>query len=137
MNRLITGVCLWLAAQGLALAGAIDFQDVRLWAAPDHTRVVFDTSGSVTPKKVFPLQNPDRLVIDVPAAQASKVLQTGSKAGGLLKGIRCNDTEDDRDFRFNTDNGDAFCNLCTDIIEMGCCSPNHRSQTDYRIICLL
>ena len=88
MNRLITGVCLWLAVQGLALAGAIDFQDVRLWAAPDHTRVVFDTSGSVTPKKVFPLQNPDRLVIDVPAAQALKGLQTGSKASGLVKGIR-------------------------------------------------
>jgi N-acetylmuramoyl-L-alanine amidase len=73
--------------QGLVLAGAVDFEDVRLWAAPDHTRVVFDTSGAVT-HNIFSLQNPDRLVIDVPAAQASKALQTASKAGGLVKGVR-------------------------------------------------
>ena len=87
MNRLITGGCLWLAVQGLALAGSVDFKNVRLWAAPDHTRVVFDTSGAVS-HHVFSLQNPDRLVIDVPAAQASKALQTGSNASGLVKGIR-------------------------------------------------
>jgi N-acetylmuramoyl-L-alanine amidase len=73
--------------QGLVLAGAVDFEDVRLWAAPDHTRVVFVNSGAVT-HNIFSLQNPDRLVIDVPAAQASKALQTASKAGGLVKGVR-------------------------------------------------
>jgi N-acetylmuramoyl-L-alanine amidase len=80
-------VCLWLAAQGLVLAGSVEFEQVRLWAAPDHTRVVFDTSGAVT-HNVFSLQNPDRLVIDVPAAQASKAVQSGAKAGGLVKGVR-------------------------------------------------
>jgi N-acetylmuramoyl-L-alanine amidase len=88
LNRLITGVCLWLAGQGLVLAGTVDFKDVRLWAAPDHTRVVFDTSGAVTPKKVFSLQNPDRVVIDVPAAQAATVLQSGNNASGLVKAVR-------------------------------------------------
>ncbi|MDH3971892.1 MAG: N-acetylmuramoyl-L-alanine amidase, partial [Gammaproteobacteria bacterium] len=87
MNRLITGGCLWLAVQGMALAGAVNFENVRLWAAPDHTRVVFDTSAAVTPKKVFVLQNPDRLVIDVPAAQAASVL-TSTKAAGLVTGVR-------------------------------------------------
>ena len=87
VNRLITGVCLWLAGQGLVLAGTVEFKNVRLWAAPDHTRVVFDTSSSIT-HKVFTLQNPDRLVIDVPTAQASKALQTGSNAAGLVKGVR-------------------------------------------------
>jgi len=80
-------VCIWLAAQGLALAGAVEFENVRLWAAPDHTRVVFDTSGAVS-HNVFSLNNPDRLVIDVPAARASKALQIGNNSGGLVKGVR-------------------------------------------------
>ena len=86
--RLIAGVCLWLAGQGLVLGGTVDFRDVRLWAAPDHTRVVFDTSGAVTPKKVFSLQNPDRVVIDVPAAQAATGLQASNNASGLVKAVR-------------------------------------------------
>jgi N-acetylmuramoyl-L-alanine amidase len=49
---------------------------------------VFDTSGAVTPKKVFSLQNPDRVVIDVPAAQAATVLQSGNNASGLVKAVR-------------------------------------------------
>ena len=57
---------------------------MRLWAAPDHTRVVFDTSAPVT-HNLFTLQNPDRLVVDVPAAQVAKNLQA---TGGLVKGIR-------------------------------------------------
>lgn len=87
MNRFIAGVCIWLAAQGLVLAGTVEFEQVRLWAAPDHTRVVFDTSGAVT-HNVFTLQNPDRLVIDVPAAQASESLLTDRNTGGLVKGVR-------------------------------------------------
>ncbi len=37
---------------------------VRLWSAPDHTRLVFDTSGPVA-HKIFSLGNPERLVIDL------------------------------------------------------------------------
>ena len=36
---------------------------VRLWTAPDHTRLVFDTTEP-TEHKVFSLTGPDRLVID-------------------------------------------------------------------------
>jgi N-acetylmuramoyl-L-alanine amidase len=71
----------------MALAGAANFENVRLWAAPDHTRVVFDTSAAVTPKKVFTLQNPHRLVIDIPAAQASSAL-TSPRAAGVVTGVR-------------------------------------------------
>lgn len=87
MKRLITGGCLWLLVHGVALAGIVDFEKVRLWAEPDHTRVVFDTSGAVTPAKVFTLQNPDRLVIDIPAAQASSALESAS-ATGLVTRVR-------------------------------------------------
>jgi N-acetylmuramoyl-L-alanine amidase len=44
------------------LAATVD--GVRVWRAPDHTRLVFDLSEAVT-HQVFPLDNPDRLVIDI------------------------------------------------------------------------
>ncbi|MFT8162357.1 AMIN domain-containing protein, partial [Salmonella enterica] len=46
------------------LFAASDVQSVRLWRAPDNTRLVFDLSGPVE-HKIFTLTAPDRLVIDV------------------------------------------------------------------------
>ncbi len=43
---------------------AADIKGVRLWRAPDHTRLVLDLSGGVQ-HKLFTLNNPDRLVIDI------------------------------------------------------------------------
>ncbi len=45
-------------------AMAADIKNVRIWLAPDHTRLVFDLSGPVK-HKVFSLDNPDRLVVDM------------------------------------------------------------------------
>jgi len=45
-----------------SLAATVD--GVRLWRAPDHTRLVFDLSGPVS-HKIFPLDNPPRLVMDI------------------------------------------------------------------------
>lgn len=39
---------------------------VRVWRAPDHTRVVFDLSHAAE-HKIFELSNPSRLVIDIPS----------------------------------------------------------------------
>jgi len=86
VKRFLTGLCLWLAGQGL-VAAAAEFQSVRLWAAPDHTRVVFDSSGPVE-HKLFTLDNPARLVIDIPAARAGDGLRPQSVSGGLVKGVR-------------------------------------------------
>ena len=62
---LIPTLMVVLAGASQALAAAIE--GVRLWRAPDHTRLVFDLSGPVE-HKIFPLSNPDRLVIDIPSA---------------------------------------------------------------------
>lgn len=86
VKRLITGLFVWLAAMS-AVQAATEFKGVRLWAAPDHTRVVFDTSGPVS-HELFSLPNPDRLVIDVKAAAAAETLQTADAVGGLVKGVR-------------------------------------------------
>ena len=52
---------------GMLLAfpvGAVEVHDVRLWRAPDHTRIVFDLSGP-TEHKLIELDSPSRIVLDV------------------------------------------------------------------------
>ena len=94
VKRLLTGLFLWLVVQTTVFAGAVEFQGARLWAAPDHTRVVFDTSGSVA-HKIFSLQNPDRLVIDVKSARVAKSMDTKQVSGGLVKGVRAGQNKKD------------------------------------------
>src|SRR5688572_8653992 len=61
--------CLGLlaAAFGALAAGPVTIKDVRLWAGPDGTRLVFDLSAPAE-HAVFTLDNPDRVVVDIPAA---------------------------------------------------------------------
>ena len=56
-----------------AFASDIEVLDVRLWRAPDHTRVVFDLSAPVS-HSLIELQNPNRLVIDMPNASLRDAL---------------------------------------------------------------
>ncbi|TWC41324.1 N-acetylmuramoyl-L-alanine amidase [Pseudomonas sp. SJZ079] len=53
-----------LAAFAAEVVAASDVRSVRLWRAPDNTRLVFDLSGPVQ-HSVFTLSAPDRIVIDV------------------------------------------------------------------------
>jgi N-acetylmuramoyl-L-alanine amidase len=86
LRNLLAVLSLWLTGQCLA-GEAVDFKSVRLWAAPDNTRVVFDVSGPHA-HKLFTLQNPDRVVIDVPAGRVTSTLKADSVSGGLIKGVR-------------------------------------------------
>ncbi len=67
-----------LALLGLLAAGqlqAAQVQAMRLWVAPDHTRIVFDLDSPVN-YRLITLSNPDRLVIDLDqAAMAADVKQ--------------------------------------------------------------
>lgn len=57
-----------------AWAGQVELKEVRVWTAPDNTRVVFDLSGAVD-FHVFTLSHPTRVVVDmVDTRSASKVL---------------------------------------------------------------
>lgn len=51
-----------LYATNLSYAANID--EVRMWRAPDHTRLVFDLSAEVS-YNLFTLDNPHRVVIDI------------------------------------------------------------------------
>ncbi len=72
-------------------AAAAEVQTVRLWQAPDHTRLVFDLSGPAT-HKIFPLPNPDRLVLDIPATTMKASLAAleleGSPVTSIRSGVR-------------------------------------------------
>jgi len=83
---LLTTLSLLLAGQCLA-GSAVDIQGVRLWAAPDNTRIVFDISGSHR-HKLFSLENPERVVIDVQDGRIGTTLRNQALAGGLVKGLR-------------------------------------------------
>ncbi|MDT0617737.1 N-acetylmuramoyl-L-alanine amidase [Salinisphaera sp. P385] len=62
-------------------------QDVRVWAAPDRTRVVFDLTGPFK-HDMFRLENPDRLVVDVPDARRAEALAKDFEGKGFVRQVR-------------------------------------------------
>ena len=62
MKFLVTFL-MWLSTT-VCLAGQIEVNSLRIWPAPDHTRIVFDISGPVE-HRLFTLEEPDRVVIDL------------------------------------------------------------------------
>ena len=67
IRALVAVVGLLLSALAVNAWAATQVKSVRLWRAPDNTRLVFDLSGPVQ-HSVFTLQAPDRLVIDINGA---------------------------------------------------------------------
>lgn len=61
-------IALWAGAiLGLLVTTSVlgaEVKDVRLWRAPDHTRIVFDLSGPAEHKLIL-LENPRRIVLDI------------------------------------------------------------------------
>jgi N-acetylmuramoyl-L-alanine amidase len=86
-------------------ARAVEIRDVRLWAGPDHTRVVVELSGPAT-HNLFTLHNPERVVVDV--ADANLVATPAAPAGqGLVRQVRFG-SRDDGSLRVVLDiNGDV------------------------------
>ena len=67
LSALLAAMWLLLAISVDALA-ASEVRSVRLWRAPDNTRLVFDLSGPVQ-HSLFILTAPDRIVLDLKGAQ--------------------------------------------------------------------
>jgi len=65
---------------------AAEVQALRVWTGPDHTRAVFDVSGPLD-YKVFTLESPNRLVLDMGDASISKAFAAPA-ASGVLGGVR-------------------------------------------------
>lgn len=62
-----------LLALPLSANASSRIDSLRIWPAPDHTRLVFDLSGPVQ-HRVFALDNPRRLVIDVSSVRLNTQL---------------------------------------------------------------
>jgi len=69
------------------LAGQADINAVRLWRAPDNTRLVFDLSAPVE-HRIFTLTAPDRLVIDISNARLRADIDDVELKGSPIQAIR-------------------------------------------------
>ena len=77
LRALVTVVGLLLTAMTANALAATQVKSVRLWRAPDNTRLVFDLSGPVQ-HSVFTLSAPDRLVIDINGATLAAPLNVAT-----------------------------------------------------------
>jgi len=76
MKKLIIFLCLLISLPLQAKNPSIN--GLRLWAAPDHTRLVFDTSGPVD-HTLMNLSKPNRLVIDLSNTRLRAVIPAVSQ----------------------------------------------------------
>jgi len=68
-------------------AAQVAVKGVRIWAAPDNTRVVFDLAAPVE-HEILHLDNPDRLVIDMQQARLEREPAQPAPDDHYLKGLR-------------------------------------------------
>ncbi len=66
--RMVLCLPLCLLIGATAANATVGVHDIRLWRAPDHTRVVFDLTGPVEHSLIV-LQNPARIVLDLEDTQ--------------------------------------------------------------------
>ncbi|MCK5721959.1 MAG: N-acetylmuramoyl-L-alanine amidase, partial [Gammaproteobacteria bacterium] len=69
------------------ILSAAEVRGLRLWPAPDNTRLVFDLNSPVE-HRLFTLRNPNRIVIDIKNTNVSGVLPSATYNESRIKGIR-------------------------------------------------
>jgi len=84
------GCLLFVGAVSAASAG--DLRDLRLWDSPEGTRVVLELSHS-TPHNVFTLDNPARIVVDLPGIQGAG-LANKANGRGIVSRVRAAQREE-------------------------------------------
>lgn len=86
--RSLGGMLGWLAVVVcLPAAAGNQLQDVRVWAGPERTRVVFDLTQNFSHES-FRLDNPRRLVIDIPDVVRAAALGENFAGHGLVERVR-------------------------------------------------
>ena len=85
MRFLLINCLIFISSSVFAKTVSVD--NVRIWAAPDSTRVVFDISGPVKHKQ-FTLTGPNRTVIDIKNSRINQINTQPKSLDKYLKGIR-------------------------------------------------
>ena len=80
-------ITILLCLSQLVMAGSVQLENVRIWAAPESTRVVFDVSGPVQ-HSLEMLSNPYRAVIDIRDTSSSTTLSQPVSTDKYLHRIR-------------------------------------------------
>ncbi len=83
--------CILLPLEALAMT---QINSVRLWRAPDNTRLVFDLTGPVE-HSVFTLSAPDRIVIDIKQTKLSAELKGLTGGNSPITQVRSGNREAD------------------------------------------
>ncbi len=86
MRKLCLILCFTL--QVPVFAAQVTMQNVRIWAAPDNTRVVFDVSHPAVKHKLGLLSNPYRLVVDIENAKMTRKINQPVNTDRYLKNVR-------------------------------------------------
>jgi len=68
-------------------AWAGEVENLRVWAGPDSTRVVLDLDRRVE-YRLFSLDNPDRIVVDINETRAPSELDLDPERSGVVKSLR-------------------------------------------------
>jgi len=81
------GLFVLLLASGSAAAADVALRDIRLWASPDSTRVVFDLTAPAS-YTLFTLSGPERIVIDFDPIDADIKSLRLPAGTGVVKAVR-------------------------------------------------
>ena len=73
---------------------ASEVTDVRFWFGPDRTRLVFELTSAVT-YRVFSLEDPERIVVDLDGGRLEQGVDLPEKTGGAVARIRSGRPEPD------------------------------------------
>ncbi len=76
-----------LLVLGAGAAGAAELERIRMHQAPDHTRVVFDTSGPID-YRLFTLERPRRVVVDLRRTRVGRGFETPPVKGDVIERVR-------------------------------------------------
>src|SRR3990172_9815014 len=82
-------------------AQPVTVENVRIWAAPDHTRIVFDVSAPVE-HQLSMMEDPYRLVIDLKNARSRREQAQPVPSDKFLQRLR-GSARNDKDWRFVVD----------------------------------
>ena len=88
MSKLKAKICFAaILLMGFSTTWAAEIKNLRVWAGPDSTRAVLDLDQRVD-YRLFTLDNPARVVIDIENAASSGELPFNPDRGGVISGVR-------------------------------------------------